>query len=415
MRYVLSFGILLALSGCNGYREVPLQEHVVDIGKSHTEAVTSAKVELNGVIDETTAIRLAASFNPELRIPIIRDRGWGEKEVQLRGIVRPELDVSQDDATLYLTTDVLSLYSLLSHGERVAWRAMRKAESDQAYADQHGAVIRLTRDVRLSFLELARLNRIYLSINKQLAYLSRYQFHGNLSKSDALILSLAITECKQKSEDNNFALRNAQLGITRLLGFSPNSEIMFDVNGVLDITRMPELRVVTEMSEIAERNNWQLIGLSSVYIRKEYELRMTYLRRWGSVSLGPSISYEKDSDDVSVGISVRVKIPWPSHSDDTIANTLDDRTLAGARYTAALHDLRTDITKQYNDMLVKWNSINNNKSLDMLEIEIGGELGNFTVHEYVDIIGKLFNQEYRMVDEISKYKMSGIILDSLLK
>lgn len=416
MRSLMLTASLLTICGCNGYREVPLQDHVRDIQQIQLNTVTATKEAFNGTINEQSAIRLALSFNPEIRTPIIRDRGWGENEVQLRGIVRPELDVSTDEATINFTTDVLSLYNLLSPTERHAWREMRKAERKQAYADQKGAVIRLTRDVRLSFLELARLLKKSETLDKEVAYLSNYAAVKKLDKSDAIILSLAITESKQKIEKNDLEIKNAKITITRLLGIEPTENIKFDVSQTLSVTIMPEIKTIIEMSNSAKENNWQLVSLYSRYIRKEYELRQAYLRRWGSVSIGPSVTYTKEDDSVSTGISVRVRIPWPSHSDDRIADTIDDRSLEGARYTAALHDLQADITKQYMEMQAKWNSLKNPKvSVDWLETNVADEMNNFTVHEYINVISKVLNQELFQIDEVSKYKMSGIILDSLLK
>lgn len=416
VRCLLLVGTLITLCGCNGYREVPLHRHVIEVEKTQVDAVGQTKIDFNGVINESNAIRLALAFNPEIRTPIIRDRGWGNAEVQLRGIVRPELDVSTEEATINFTTDVLSLYNLLSTEERHAWREMRKAERTQAYADQKGAIIRLTRDVRLSFLELARLQRKSLTFNKELAYLSNYAATKKIDKAGGIILSLVITEAKQKAEQNDIEIENARISITRLLGLEPNDKIVFDVSDALSVTVMPEIQTIMVMSQAAKENNWQLISLYSQYIRKEYELRQAYLRRWGSVSIGPSVTYNKEDDSVSTGFSVRVKIPWPSHSDDYISDTIDDRSLQGARYTAALHDLQADITKQYNEMQSKWKSIKNPRvSVEWLETVVAEESDNFTVHEYVNVITKVFSQELHQIDEISKYKMSGIILDSLLK
>ncbi len=416
MRCLLLTTAMLTLCGCNGYREIPLQNHVVEVEKTQVESVTQTKEQFNGVITESNAIRLALSFNPEIRTPIIRDRGWGDKEVQLRGVVRPELDISKDAATINFTTDVLSLYNLFSSNERQAWEEVRKAEKTQAYADQKGAIIRLTRDVRLSFLELARLQKKSDTYNKEFTYLSNYASTKKIDTADGIILSLVITESKQKSEQNDLEIRNAHITIIRLLGLEPDDKIMFDVSESLNVTEMPEIKTIQDMSMAARQNNWQLISLYSQYLRKEYELRQAYLRRWGSVSVGPSVTYNKEDDSVSTGISVRVKIPWPSHSDDNIADTIDERSLQGARYTAALHDLQADITKQYNEMQSKWNSLKTPLiSVEWLKTMVANETDNFTVHEYVNVITKVFNQELHQIDEISKYKMAGIILDSLLK
>ena len=413
----LLLGSALTLTGCNGYREIPLHDHVGEIEKTHTKDIQSVKTAFNGTINEEQAVKLALSFNPDIRIPIINNRGWGDREVQLRGIARPDLDLSQEEATLSLKVDVLSLYNLLSPSERAAWRQMRIAERKQAFSEQTGAVVRLKRDVRLAFLEVARLTKYTGILSRELESLNVYKTNvKNISNVTDVVFLLAESEVTEHIEENARELRNSILILTNLLGVDPDKELEFDLTDAFNITIMPEIKTIREMSAEVKENNWKLISLYSQYIRKEYDLRQAYLRRWGSITVGPSVTYNKEEEQTSAGASVRVKIPWPSRGADIIQDTLDERAVIAARYTAALHDLQSDVMRQYNEMQAKWKSINNPKvSVEWLTIIMSKETESLDVSDYIEVMSKLFKQERFQIDEVSKYKMSGIILESLLK
>lgn len=192
VKHWLLLWLILTLCSCNGYRPVSLPQHVVEIETTQLNVVDKIKTADNEKIDEDKAIKLALSFNPEIRTPIIRDRGWGDREVQLRGIVRPELDVSQDDAQVLFNVDVLILYNLLSSEERRAWREMRHSEREQIYAEQKGATILLTRDVRLSFLELALIQKKISIVERKLFDFTQYKekINNNVSPATNIILNL---------------------------------------------------------------------------------------------------------------------------------------------------------------------------------------------------------------------------------
>jgi hypothetical protein len=407
---------IISISGCYGYKELPLREQVATVEKVQDIEIQTTKLLSNGTIDETNAIRLALAFNPDIRIPLIHDRGFGENEVQFRGVARPELQVTKDSSTVGLNVDMFSLYNLLSYTERQAWREMRRAERTQVFSEQSGAVIRLTRDVRLAFLELARLAKQDEILNNELLALLQYKIkiEKKIDNVSAIALSLAEAELREKIDKVKGELTNAELVITSLVGTEPEKKLKFDTKDTLSVTIMPEIKTIREMSKSASENNWKLISLSSQYIRKEYDLRQAYLRCWGQISIGPSLTFIPG--DTSVGVSVRVRIPWPSHSEDNIKDTTDERALIAARYTDTLHDLQSDIMKQYNEMQVKWDSLKNPRiSVNWLGNILDAERNNMDIHIYLDLQTRIFNQELHQLDEVAKYKMSGILLDSLLK
>ena len=118
---------------------------------------------------------------------------------------------------------------------------------------------------------------------------------------------------------------------------------------------------------------------------------------------------------MSAGASVRLRIPWPSHSDDQIHDVSDERLLAAARYTEALHNLQSDIIRQYTEMLEKWKRIKNpTVSTEWLSLLLAGEAKSMTVHAYLDALGRIGVHEIQQVDDIARYKLANIILDSLL-
>ncbi len=415
MRCLFLAGVII-LTGCYGYRDLPLHEQVSTVEKSQEVEIQKTKALANGVIDETNAIRLALAFNPDIRIPLIHARGFGDNEVQFRGVARPELQITNDSATLGLNVDMFSLYNLLSYTERQAWREMRRAERTQVYSEQNGAVIRLTRDVRLAFLELARLSKQDEILANELLALLEYKIKSEkkIDNASAIIFSLAEAELREKIDKVKGELTNARLVIISLVGMEPEKELKFDTNNTLNVTIMPEIKTIREMSKAASENNWQLISLSSQYIRKEYDLRQAYLRRWGQISIGPSVTFIPG--DTSVAASVRVRIPWPSHSEDAIKDVTDERALLAARYTDTLHDLQSDIMKQYNEMQVKWDSLKNPRvSTNWLGNLLQDESEHMDAHTYLDAQSRIFNQALHQLDEVTKYKMSGILLDSLLK
>jgi len=130
------------------------------------------------------------------------------------------------------------------------------------------------------------------------------------------------------------------------------------------------------------------------------------------------MTYNRDGNsaaDVSAGVSVRLRIPWPSHSDDQIHDVSDERLLAAARYTEALHNLQSDIIRQYTEMLEKWKRIKNpTVSTEWLSLLLAGEAKSMTVHAYLDALGRIGVHEIQQVDDIARYKLANIILDSLL-
>lgn len=407
---------IVGISGCYGYREIPLHEQVTTVENSQVAEIQKTKMMTNGPIDETNAIRLALAFNPDIRIPLIHERGWGDNEVQFRGVARPELQLTTESATVGLNVDILSLYGLLSYTERQAWREMRRAEKNQVYSEQSGAVIRLTRDVRLAFLELARLAKQAEILDNELLELHEYKskMEKKIDTSTAIIFNLTEAELLENIDKVKGELTNAHLVIISLVGMEPEKELKFDTTNTLNVTIMPEIKTIREMSKSASENNWQLISLSSQYIRKEYELRQAYLRRWGQISVGPSVTFIPG--DTSIAASVKVRIPWPSHSEDNIKDTTDERALIAARYTDTLHNLQTDIMKQYNEMHAKWDSLKNQRiSVNWLGHILEGESEHMDIHVYLDAHTRIFKQELHQLDEIAKYKMSGILLDSLLK
>lgn len=420
MRSLMLTASLITMCGCNGYRQVSLSEQVEVVRNTQTSDMQETRDVFNGKINEQNAIRLALSFNPDIRTPIIRERGWGDNEVQFRGVARPELDVDSESVTLGFGVDVFSLYNLLSPQERHAWREMRKSERSRATADQKGAVIRLTRDVKISFLELARLTKKKNIQQRELDFISTYRgIAGNkMEVSSDLIFTIATAEAKERLEKTSNELENARLVLIRLMGVEPKNSIEFDSSEVLNLTVMPEVRTISSMTEYAKKNNWQLISLYSTYVIKEYELRQSYLRRWGELSVGPSVTVSNADreTETTFGFSVRLRIPWPSHSSDDIKDQTDERTIAGARYTAVLHDLQSDITKQYVEMQQKWESIKNPKvSAEWMESVLSSQTEKLDVHTYLDMTTRIFNQEAHQLDEIAKYKLANIILDSLLK
>lgn len=407
---------LIGISGCYGYRDLPLHEQVLEVEKSQVVEINKTKELANGIIDEANAIRLALAFNPDIRIPLIHERGFGDSEVQFRGVARPELQISRDSATLALNVDMFSLYNLLSYTERQAWKEMRKAERTQVYSDQIGAVIRLTREVRLSFLELARLKKQTEILENEVFVLLEYKskVEKKIDTATSIIFNLAEAELKEKIDKIKGELKNAQFVITALIGIEPENELKFNTVNTLSVTIMPEIRTIREMSKLATENNWQLISLSSQYIRKEYDLRQAYLKRFAQVSIGPSVTFIPG--DTSVGVAVRVRVPWPSNSEDTIKDVADERALVAARYTDVLHTLQSDIMRQYNEMQVKWNSLKNPRiSTSWLGNLLIDEVEKLDIHTYLDTQTRIFNQDLYQLDEVAKYKMAGIILDSLLK
>jgi len=408
------------LVGCNGYRPLALTEQTAVIEQKQIAEIDTIELLTNGVIDEKSAVDLALRFNPDIRIPIIRNRGWGDNEVQFRGVARPELSVSKEDATMALNIDVLSLYNLLNSDERHVWREMRRAERTQAFAEQTGGVIRLTRDVHLAFLELARFTKQREILEHQLSTLHDYhkRFAATFDIGSGILYDLSESELKTKIANIILSIDNANLLIKRLIGIEPEHVVRFNTESCLNVTVMPEMKTVHAMSELASNNNWLLISLSSQYIRKEYELRQSYLRRWGNLSVGPSMTFTRDGNsaaDVSAGVSVRLRIPWPSHSDDQIHDVSDERLLAAARYTEALHNLQSDIIRQYTEMLEKWKRIKNpTVSTEWLSLLLAGEAKSMTVHAYLDALGRIGVHEIQQVDDIARYKLANIILDSLL-
>jgi hypothetical protein len=412
----LSLLVPFILCSCYGYQELPVREQTAIVDQKRDVELQAAKDRLHSnVIDEATAIQLAISFNPNIRIALVRERGWGEVDVQFREAVKPELHIDDDSSTIGLNVDMFSLYKLLSYSERKAWREERAAERSQA--EQKGAIIRLTRDVRLAFLDLARLNNQIEILNKKSEFVNNYKkkVAEKIDTVNDVLFKLVDAELNEKIYKLQEDKSRTKLALMRLVGLTDltSNDMLFNLNNVLAIDKniMP-LDTLKEKTKSAKATNWLLASLEAKYTQKEYSLREAYLRKFGTLSVSPTVT--RNSDGVSYGASIHVRIPWPSRSADAIQDAKDERLYAAAQYTAAMHDLEVDIAKQYEVMLYKWHSINNpsisvEDSCKALETELGDN-----IHAYLDIVSRLFDQQLHQIDEISHYKMSGIILDSLL-
>lgn len=417
LRYWLIAICFVFLCSCNGYKRVPLAFQVGSIEESQIIELEKTEKEIEGIITEEEAIKLALKFNPDIRIPLVHERGWGDKEVQFRGVARPELDVGENFAAAILQIDVFNLYNLLSPTERRAWREMREAERTQAYAEQSRAVKNLKRNVRLAYLELARLREIESLLVDELTYTNDFiSSRQNISESDRLLFSLTEASINHKIAINKKSISRAELSIVTLIGMDPDRKITIDATNSLQMENIPNLDTIQEMGIKIKDNNWELISLYSNYVRKEYELRNAYLKRWGSLTIGPSILYNRDEDSTEFGVSVRARIPWPSHMDDRIRDLQDERSLAAARYTAALHNIESEIVGNYKDMTAYLKSIQKPLvDVETSKLLLAKERDNISAHTYIDMSTLIFQQAMSQLDDIAKYKMSVIIIDSLVK
>jgi len=403
--------------GCYGYRELPLSEQITVVEKTRdVEFQAAKKLQPNGVINEAAAIQLALSFNPNIRIPLIHERGWGEADVQFREAIKPELRVDDESGTLGLNVDMFGLFKLLSHTERVAWRNERAAERLQATSEQKGALIKLKRDVKLSFLNLGKVSSQLVVLKKQMEYVKNYKLKmaKKIDTVNEVLFNLHETELQEKIRLLDEEMSRTNLVLLRLIGANDltSKEIHFDFRNVLAISNdMPTLDAIRNKIISAKATNWLLTSLSANYVQKEYVLREAYLRRFGTFSIGPSVT--KNPDGFSYGMSFHVRVPWPSKSDDAIQDATDERLYAAAKYTAAMHDLEADVAKQYDVMQHKWENIKNHLAIEEICQSLESETGD-NIHSYLDIVNRLFQQSNKQIDDISHFKMSEIILESLL-
>ena len=406
MRWILLPSILL-LSACNDYQQHELVREVPIPIPSTAPIVLPPQP----IITEDEAVKEAISWNPNIRIHIVRDQGYNDIDAQFRGVFHPYLQVTNNSATLAFQVDALSLYNLLVPEERAAWNNYRQAQRNQAEADSHQEEVSTELNVRIAFLEVARLRAQMPILMKEAEHLASYYPLAAHTPLNDILFSITIKELNEHRETLQGQLAQAQDTLVRLIGKKPEDKLEYDFSKAL-LPTVPNIST-KEMLSLAKDHSWLLKSLSASFTEVQYSVREAYANKWGKLALGPAFTVSPGNS--FVGLSFRMSIPWPSNAADDIKNSEDQRLKTEAQYYAAVHDVEAFVHQYYQQIVLKVSSLNSpHKSLEDACMELDKEALKAGPHIILDVSHRLFLQELYQIDEIAHYKMNEILLESLI-
>ena len=406
MRWILLPSILL-LSACNDYQQHELVREVPIPIPSTAPIVLPPQP----IITEDEAVKEAISWNPNIRIHIVRDQGYNDIDAQFRGVFHPYLQVTNNSATLAFQVDALSLYNLLVPEERAAWNNYRQAQRNQAEADSHQEEVSTELNVRIAFLEVARLRAQMPILMKEAELLASYYPLAAHTPLNDILFSITIKELNEHRETLQGQLAQAQDTLVRLIGKKPEDKLEYDFSKAL-LPTVPNIST-KEMLSLAKDHSWLLKSLSASFTEVQYSVREAYANKWGKLALGPAFTVSPGNS--FVGLSFRMSIPWPSNAADDIKNSEDQRLKTEAQYYAAVHDVEAFVHQYYQQIVLKVSSLNSpHKSLEDACMELDKEALKAGPHIILDVSHRLFLQELYQIDEIAHYKMNEILLESLI-
>jgi outer membrane protein TolC len=319
--------------------------------------------------------------------------------------------VTNNSATLAFQVDALSLYNLLVPEERAAWNNYRQAQRNQAEADSHQEEVSTELNVRIAFLEVARLRAQMPILMKEAEHLASYYPLAAHTPLNDILFSITIKELNEHRETLQGQLAQAQDTLVRLIGKKPEDKLEYDFSKAL-LPTVPNIST-KEMLSLAKDHSWLLKSLSASFTEVQYSVREAYANKWGKLALGPAFTVSPGNS--FVGLSFRMSIPWPSNAADDIKNSEDQRLKTEAQYYAAVHDVEAFVHQYYQQIVLKVSSLNSpHKSLEDACMELDKEALKAGPHIILDVSHRLFLQELYQIDEIAHYKMNEILLESLI-
>ena len=400
------FLLLPFLSSCSDYQQGNLREQTSTIEYNQSCVLSNPEKLFTPItITEDVACDLALRFNPSIRLQVVRNRGWSENEVELRGLLNPEIQINNTSASLILNVNVIGLYNILSSDERAAWNRMRQAEKNRSLADQNQLAIILVRNVRLSFLECARLKASIPILEAENGNLMRYAFQHKLEQDPLFLLTKA--ELNERIVKTENEISEALSLLIQFVGAKPSQSLSFNFSGVLDPS-LPSLSL-PELLTQAFSYSFTLKSLANRYEEQDYNVREAWKDRFGSLYVGPAINLQPGAS--SIGLSIKARTLWPSIASDNIKEAEDLRDRIGAEYTQAKHKIEAEVSQLFHSMLTRYLSITTYSPV--LTIESIDEKKT-THYEYLEIMRRVNEQSLYHIDEIAHYKMNEIMLESLI-
>ncbi|MBA3707629.1 MAG: TolC family protein [Planctomycetes bacterium] len=348
--------VLLAAGfpGCASYRAKPLDPFVelaADSQRDHDLVhvqVPSPQgphtVVLDDGLDEVETVAVALTLNPglqEQRLAI----GEADAALITAGLwPNPTVGVGVRDGRAGILYDADILFALLRPGERSAKRAAAQAHQQATTAGIVAAEWDMVADIRRARVAVLTAALIASTAVEEtdlraraFSLVQRQHDLGEARDLDIATASWELGEAKHEQRQAESELDLARRNLDRLMGLPADYDLRLTGFGEPLPMSYSELPSVADLDAAVSEHRWDLKQLRAEYDQSEHELRLVVAKQYPQVSLGPSLSRDKDATSFGLGASIELPIFDRNQGGIRAADT--KREQARAAYRVALHDL----------------------------------------------------------------------------
>lgn len=356
----------LALAGCASYTPAPLDPQgellalrsrsvdgfVVERAMpGHVSTTKQAHFDLSDGLNEAEVVSVGLTLNPELRAKrlevgearslLIAADIWPNPEVGFTwraGVTGP--------GGIAVDADVL--FELLRMGERAARKDAARARIDEVNADVVAAEYKTMAEIRgqrwavLGAHQSVKLLEEEAALRKRALDLVRERRQvGEGTELDISVSELELAEVRRDLRKAQGELEVQRRQLNRLLGLPPGYALRLTEAGQpLAVTVFEDL-ADEELDRRLLRGRYELRAREAAYTRAEKELKLSILRQYPRLRLGPAFEREVEGAQ-SLGLGLMLELPLFDRNQGEIAERRAARDRLRAEYQALLHGVRAD-------------------------------------------------------------------------
>ena len=359
--------ILIAASGCAGYRSMPLTSDAIRAklkppdmaelrilaAKIKHPVLHPVKLEPKKGLSPDAAAVISVLLNPSLRS--VRDqRALSMAQLLNAGLLPdPEFTFSFDAPTGGNTAGRVNAYGLglnwklsffISHAAKIDGAKAHQAAIDLDIAWQEWQVAQAAKN---AVYQLASLKEQVLLAEKGSRYMAENLKHvqeavvsGAMTSSALLAAQSASRQANEKLLDLKKQAERQRLQLRRLMGLPSDSSIRLSHD--IHLPSRVELPAGKALIEGLAQRRLDLLALRRGYNSQESAVRAAVLEQFPRIGIGPTVG--RDTDNVrTTGFELNIVLPIFNRNQGKIAEELATRQKLFDEYVNRIFEARSDI------------------------------------------------------------------------